>query len=166
MITKGVFAIYFRNFIFGVEDSLASTVGLLSGIAIADVDRRTILVTGLVLIFVEAFSMAIGSFLSEQFAEDYIKQGEVPIRHALIGSVIMFASYLIAGLMPIWPYAFLDGNLAFWVSIGGSLLGLFLVGLLSGKISNTKLFNSSLRMMLIGGMAVLVGVIVGQIANH
>lgn len=28
-------ATYFRNFIFGVEDSLVSTVGLLSGVAIA-----------------------------------------------------------------------------------------------------------------------------------
>lgn len=32
MISKDVFAIYARNFIFGVEDSLVSTVGLLSGV--------------------------------------------------------------------------------------------------------------------------------------
>jgi VIT1/CCC1 family predicted Fe2+/Mn2+ transporter len=51
--------IYLRNFIFGVEDSLVSTVGLLSGVAVAGVASRTILLTGVVLIFVEAFSMAV-----------------------------------------------------------------------------------------------------------
>ena len=36
------YALYAKNFIFGVEDSLVSTVGLLSGIAIAGVPRGTI----------------------------------------------------------------------------------------------------------------------------
>ena len=53
---KWVKALYIRNFVFGVEDSLASTVGLLSGIATAGVNASTIVVTGAVLIFVEAFS--------------------------------------------------------------------------------------------------------------
>ena len=61
--SKNVLAGYLRAFVFGVEDSLASTVGLLSGIAIAGAGRETILMTGIVLIFVEAFSMAIGDFL-------------------------------------------------------------------------------------------------------
>jgi len=61
----------FRNFIFGVEDSLVSTVGLLSGIAAADTSRFTIITTGIVLIFVEAFSMGIGSFLSEETSEQF-----------------------------------------------------------------------------------------------
>ena len=55
-------ALYLRNFIFGVEDSLVSTVGLLSGVAVANVDQATIFLTGMVLIFVEAFSMGVGSF--------------------------------------------------------------------------------------------------------
>lgn len=37
---------YFRNFIFGVEDSLVSTVGLLSGVAIAGVAQRSLLAVG------------------------------------------------------------------------------------------------------------------------
>ena len=39
---------YLRSFIFGVEDSLVSTVGLLSGVAIANASRDTILLTGTV----------------------------------------------------------------------------------------------------------------------
>src|SRR3989344_3129963 len=59
------FVLYVRNFIFGAEDSLVSTVGLLSGVAIGGVAKVDILLPGMVLIFVEAFSMAVGSFLAE-----------------------------------------------------------------------------------------------------
>ena len=51
--SKDVLAEYLRAFVFGVEDSVASTVGLLSGIAIAGVARETILLTGAILILVE-----------------------------------------------------------------------------------------------------------------
>jgi hypothetical protein len=44
---------YLRNFIFGVEDSLVSTVGLLAGVAAGGVSSAAILTTGLVLIVVE-----------------------------------------------------------------------------------------------------------------
>lgn len=87
---------YVRNFIFGVEDSLVSTVGLLSGIAIADVGRSTILLTGMVLIFVEAVSMAAGSFLSESSAENYASKHESPLRLSVPASAIMFFSYFLA----------------------------------------------------------------------
>ncbi len=63
--------VYLRNFVFGVEDSLVSTVGLLSGVAAAGVETKTIVLTGVVLIIVEALSMAVGSYLSEYSVEEY-----------------------------------------------------------------------------------------------
>src|SRR3989344_3322331 len=90
-------ALYLRNLVFGVEDGLVSTVGLLSGIAIAGVERDTIFLTGMVLIFVEAFSMAAGSFLSEFSAEEYALQREVSGRTPFFNGLIMFWSYLLAG---------------------------------------------------------------------
>src|SRR3989338_159296 len=95
---------YFRNFIFGVEDSLVSTVWLLSGVAIAGVPRTTILLTGLVLIFVEAFSMAAGSFLCEYSAEGYVSGVDSPTKSNLISGVIMFFSYLVSGFIPLSSY--------------------------------------------------------------
>lgn len=70
MESKQTFALYVRTFVFGVEDSLVSTVGLLSGLAIAGAARGTIILSGVTLIFVEAFSMGIGSLLSEHQKED------------------------------------------------------------------------------------------------
>jgi len=156
-------ASYFRNFIFGVEDSLVSTVGLLSGIAVADMPPRMIPITGAVLIFVEAFSMGVGSFLSERSEEDYVKHTETKDRKPLIASGIMFLSYLIAGFIPLFPYLVFSIEEAFLASITLSFIALFFLGILGGKISRIHVFHSGMRMLILGGIAIVVGVTVGRL---
>src|SRR3972149_7189236 len=113
---KESFAANMRNFIFGVEDSLVSTVGLLSGVSIAGLSKSSIILTGAVLIFVEAFSMGAGSFLSESSAEEYLKEGDSFKKSAGRG-IVMFFSYFLAGFVPLLPYILLEGKTAFWWSI-------------------------------------------------
>ena len=156
-------AAYFRNFIFGVEDSLVSTVGLLSGVAIAGVERETILLTGVVLIFVEAFSMAAGSFLSETSAEEYSTRRSAVSSSSLLAGSVMFASYFVAGFIPLFPYVVIAGELAFPLSIAASVGALFVLGLASGAISKTSLVRGALRMVIVGGIAIAVGVTVGSL---
>ncbi|MEK7612918.1 MAG: VIT1/CCC1 transporter family protein [Patescibacteria group bacterium] len=153
--------IYFRNFVFGVEDSLVSTVGLLSGIAIAGVEERTIFLTGVVLILVEAFSMAAGSFLSETSAQEYAQQIEDSGSHPLFGGVVMFFSYFVAGFIPLFPYILYEPTAAFQLSIIYSLAALFLLGMLSGALARTRLMKNALRMLVIGGVAIGAGVLAG-----
>ena len=154
-----------RNFIFGVEDSLVSTVGLLSGIAITEVSRNYVILTGVVLIFVEAFSMAMGSILSEHSANEYEKQKEISIKGSVKGGLIMFSSYFVSGFIPLSPYIFLRNNSAFSVSIALSIVALGLLGVFSGKISKTSIFSNVLKMVLLGGVAIVVGVVVGNLVN-
>ncbi len=160
------FAAFLRNFIFGVEDSLVSTVGLLSGIAVADVDRSVIIVTGVVLIFVEAFSMSVGSYLSEHSAEKYIKsQGEEHSEHSLGAAVIMFFSYFVSGFIPLLPYAIKAIPLAtaFWASIALSIISLFVLGVIGARMTKENPWKSALRMGIVGGIAIALGVAVGQL---
>ncbi len=147
-----------RNFIFGVEDSLVSTVGLLAGIAIGGVSKEVILLTGCVLILVEAISMAAGSFLSEASAEEFKNKGNVPRSRALLGGIVMFFSYFLAGFVPLFPYLVFEVSTAFYVSIGCSLLALFMLGIISGSLSGGSLMKRGLRMMFIGGIAIAAGV--------
>lgn len=165
MTQRSVNASYIRNFIFGVEDSLVSTVGLLSGVAIAGMERREILLTGIVLIFVEAFSMAIGSFIAEHSAEDYLKQREVPIRSALADGAIMFVSYFVSGFVPLSPYMFLNARRALVISIAFSVIALFAVGFIGAQLSKTSLIRGGIRMTIIGGIAIAVGILVGKIVG-
>ena len=158
--------IYIRNFIFGIEDSLVSTIGVLSGIAIAGVDRRTILLTGIILVFVEAFSMGAGSLISEHSAEEYSKGKHRAVPSHMFGALIMFASYFIAGFIPIIPYILLDVSYAFWISIIISLCTLFILGIVNAKIFRVKVLSHALEMLTIGGIAILVGVLVGKIIDY
>lgn len=157
---------YFKSFVFGVEDSLVSTVGLLSGVALAGVATGTVVLTGVVLIFVEAFSMAAGEYLSEYETEEYQKQGEVSPRTSLTASAIMFVSYLVSGFVPLTPYLFFTGAAeALPYSIGASLVALFCLGLVGARITKTSYAGHALRMLSIGGTAILVGVLAGQLVG-
>lgn len=156
---------YMRNFVFGVEDSLVSTVGLLSGIAVGGMGAREIILTGAVLIFVEALSMAAGSFLSESSAEDYALHKEGSIRTSLLSSVIMFFSYFIAGFVPIAPYIFMTGDVAFYTSIALSTVSLGFLGAFSASLSKTSPVKTIGRMVIIGGSAIVVGVLVGGLVK-
>lgn len=156
-------ASYIRNFVFGVEDSLVSTVGLLSGIAVGGVSRSQIVLTGIILLLVEAFSMAVGSLLSEQSAEEYLRRKEVSMLPAAIDSIIMFTSYFLAGLVTLAPYFFMEVKAALPISIAFSLSALFLLGVVSATFFGTRIFRNGLRSLLIGGLAILVGITASRI---
>ena len=156
-------SLYMRNIIFGVEDSLVSTVGLLSGIAAVAVPHKIILMTGLILIFVEAVSMAVGSFLSEESAQEYEHGKSANVRASLLGALAMFVSYIIAGFVPLFPYIVSSGQAAFWWSIGLSLVFLGLVGFAQARISGLHPLSRALRMLLLGGFAIGIGVVVGKL---
>lgn len=144
---------------------MVSTVGLLSGIAVAGIPRSTILLTGIVLIFVEAFSMAAGSFLSERSAEEYIKRGDVPASKPLISGIIMFLSYFVSGFVPLFPYLLFSVNQAFVISVLFSLICLFILGLLGAKISRIDIIRRGLRMFIIGGVAIGLGIAAAKIST-
>jgi VIT1/CCC1 family predicted Fe2+/Mn2+ transporter len=156
-------SIYLRNFIFGVEDSLVSTVGLLAGVAAAEISHSAIITTGLVLIVVEGFSMGIGSFLTEETTEEMAGL-KVKTWDSIKGAVTMLISYCLAGLLPLAPYTFLRGDLAVNTSIAVSLLGLMGLGY------GTSLYYKrpyplwrAFKMFLLGGSAVFVGMLIGKL---
>ena len=161
-LSKETTTIYLRNFLFGVEDSLISTTGLLSGIAVAGIAQKEIFVTGMVLIFVEAFSMGIGSFLTEESTQEYIKHAKAQGRSITAG-FIMFLSYFCSGLIPLLPYAVFDISFAFGSSVFLSLFALFILGVVGAKAFKSNIIKSGIRMLAIGGVAVIGGVLIGII---
>ncbi len=158
-------AAYFRNFIFGVEDGLVSTVAFLAGVSVTGIDVKTLFISGIVLIFVEAFSMAAGSYLSEESTEEYERRSTVHPLIAMGGAVVMFFSYFIAGLIPLLPYIVFDGGSARVISIACTLFALFILGVVGGTLSGIRTVKSGLRAAVVGGLAIALGVIVGSISE-
>jgi len=162
-MVKKNFILYTRNFIFGSEDSLVSTVGLLAGIASAGVPRKEIIISGIVLICVEAFSMSVGSFLSESETEESLSKNINNNSNSITASIIMLVSYIVCGLIPLSPYIFMDTKNAFWSSIVASMVFLFILGLISAKILKIKVLKTTLKMTIMGGLAIGLGVVIGLI---
>ncbi len=57
-----------REVVFGMEDALVSTLGALTGIAVGSQSGYIVILSGIVLVFVEALSMSAGSYLSSKSA--------------------------------------------------------------------------------------------------
>ena len=146
---------YFKNLVFGIEDSIVSTVGVLFGLASASMDKGTIFTTGLIVISVEAISMGIGSYLSEESTQEI--DGQKHKDKPAIEGIIMFCSYYFAGFIPLLPYVMLDTAIAKYVSVVAALITLFFVGFLPNKKA-----KAGFKMAVLAGFAILIGFAVGK----
>ncbi|MDP1689668.1 MAG: VIT1/CCC1 transporter family protein [bacterium] len=155
-------ALYLRTIIFGINDSLVSTVGFLAGISVAGVPKSTIILTGVVYALVEAFSMAMGDFLSEESAEEYISKANVSDRPSVMAAIFMFISCVLASLIPLIPYIIFTSHTALIVSICLSVSSLFIVGMVSARFSRLPVLWRGVRMASLGGAAIVMGVAIGM----
>lgn len=152
---------YIHSGFFGIEDSLVSTTGALAGIAIGAGSTEVILLTALVIIAVESTSMAASEFVSEETEEGLEKQKHPA--SPLVSGLIIFVSYVLAGLIPLAPYLFLPHITAIPVSIFLALIGLIILGIYKGKITHKSPTRSAIEVFLIGGVAAGIGLAVGLI---
>ncbi len=81
------------------------------------------------------------------------------------GGFYMFGSYVIGGLFPLVSYLFLPIKYAIPASIIITLIGLFGIGAFATKFTKQPLLKSGLKMLVVGGIALIVGLIVGVLVN-
>ena len=211
-----------REGVFGLEDGLVSTLGSITGIALATNNPFTTLLSGTIIVSVECISMAVGSYLSSQseraieerkiseekqelqnfpeqetkeLIEMYVADGwpqnlaeemahtaaknpdlfftemayrelrvfphdlESPIRNA----AVMGITYIIGGLIPLWPYIFFSIKTSAIISLTSTGLSLFLVGAFTTKFSHRVWWKVGLEMLILGGTAATIGFFVGQL---
>lgn len=153
---------YLRSVIFGIEDSLVSTTGLIAGISIGADSRRVVLLGGIVAIIVEATSMGAGEYLSDSAVAELDKLKR-PRDNPLISGLLMCLSYLLAGLIPLAPVLLIDYPSSLWFSVTFALAGLFMLGFLKGRYLNTNPIKGGLKILVVGGIATIFGIVVGTI---
>ena len=162
---------YLQEIVFGFEDSFVSTVGAVTGMAVGSGSREIVVLAGLVIVFVEATSMAAGSYLSDRALHD-VEQAEGLLgrkreggHRPVVAGGIMGLSYLIAGSVPLAPYLFLPISVAVPVSILFTLLMLFLVGAWQTVFTKRPWHKSGGEMLLVGGAAIVLGFVIGRVAS-
>lgn len=153
---------YLRSIMFGLQDGLVSTTGVVVGISAGVPNPAIIVLASFVAVSVEASSMAAGQYSSEKAVHQMDKKG----RHKdilVLGAAFMFFSYLGAGLIPIAPFLFFPPETARTISIIAALTCLFVVGYLKGKIVKDHALRGAIEMFLIGGFATAIGLFVGNL---
>lgn len=152
---------YIRSAFFGLQDGLVSTTGVVVGISAGVNDKAIVILASLVAVSVEASSMAAGQYSSEKAVHQMNRHSNRHKDSLLIGALIMFFAYLGAGMIPILPVIIVGPPNSSYYSVGLALAGLFLTGLVRGKITGEKPLRNAVELLIIGGTATFIGLIVG-----
>ncbi len=151
---------YLRSTVFGFQDALVSTTGVIVGVAAGTQDKQIVLLAGVVTIMVEALSMAVGQYMSEKTVHQMDKTGK-HTDNLYVGALIMYGSYFLGGLVPLTPIVLYRLPEASILSIAFSLIGLFVLGITRAKIVKESPFRSALEVLILGGAATGIGLLVG-----
>jgi VIT1/CCC1 family predicted Fe2+/Mn2+ transporter len=151
---------YLPQFVYGSIDGTVTTFAIVSGIIGANISPKIILVLGLANVFADGFSMASSNYLAERSKENETK------KNAILTSLITFFSFVVIGLIPIFPFILnQSGEYAnsFTWSIILTGLTFLSIGYIKGKINKTNKVNSSLETLTVGSMAAFIAFLVGYL---
>ncbi|MBU1200416.1 VIT1/CCC1 transporter family protein [Patescibacteria group bacterium] len=164
-----------REIIFGLEDGIVSTLGVLVGIAVGTNNKSFVILSGLVIVIVESLSMAAGTYLSNKSELELHLSSDK--KHPLLSlfhchsslpikeSFYMGISYILGGLVSLSGFFFLDPSNAILAAILLSSTTLFIMGFIKGKLAQINPLKSGLEMVLVSASASFIGYIVGKTAS-
>ena len=82
-----------------------------------------------------------------------------PVKDALV----MGVSFVVAAAIPIAPYLFMSGSAAIAVSVVGSLVGLFILGMGKGRLVSKSPILQGLEILVIGAISAAIGFALGDL---
>lgn len=165
MKIKEIHEDYLRSLMFGLQDGVVSTTGVVVGISFGVSDKSIIVLAAIVAVMVEATSMAAGQYSSEKAVHQMDKTGK-HTDSLILGAVIMFFSYLIGGAFSIIPTLIFPQPEGRYIAITSAFVGLWLIGYIKGKVVDHKPLRSAIELFIIGGIATIIGVVVGILMRH
>jgi VIT1/CCC1 family predicted Fe2+/Mn2+ transporter len=156
-----------RAGVFGVQDGIVSTFGLVMGVAGAQVSPEAVLIAGVAGAFSGAVSMGAGEYVSVKVQREMLaargtvdEDGNVsPHRAAAANSGL----FVLGAAFPLVPFLVLVGVPAVVLSTTLSILALFVTGALLTRLTRRSPWVSGARMLVIGGGAGVLGYLVGSL---
>lgn len=146
---------------FGFNDALVSTTGVIVGVSTGVANKDVVILAGVVTILVEALSMGSGQYLSSKSAHELEKSDALKV--PIISGIVMFVSYFLAGLVPLLAIIFTPEDYGRTVAIIAALICLIILGYAKGKIVGVSAVRSAIEVFIIGGIATVIGIVVGNL---
>lgn len=152
---------YLQSAMFGFNDALVSTTGVIVGISTGTGNKEVVILAGVVTILVEALSMGSGQYLSSKSAHQLNRDNS--LKAPIVSGLIMFLAYFLAGLVPLLSIVIFPMSYSRNVAIVSALLCLLILGYAKGKIVKVSPLRSALEVLIIGGVTTGIGVLAGII---
>ena len=152
----------------GAQDNLTNVLAVVLGVTIGSGRGDFVALAGLSAGLAEAVSMG-GVLYNATRAEQRMQErdGIAPDPAAATklspgwSGIVCFVASLIAGLIPLMPFAFLPVTSAVFVTMATSIVGLFLLGSLTGRIGGTSWLAEGVRLVVVAGFAAIAAATVG-----
>ena len=157
-----------REILMGAQDNLTNVLAVVLGVTIGAGRADFVALAGLSAGIAESVSMG-GVLYNATRAEQKMaamngrttdKADPSDLSPAFSG-LVTFGSSLVAGMVPLAPFALLPISSAIVVSMGLSLIGLFALGSITGRVAGGTWLTEGLRLVAVAGIAALAAAAVG-----
>jgi len=113
-------------------------------------------------IFAKDKKVFIDIMMAEELGITLDDEHEIPWKHGIIN----FLSFIVFGIVPLLAYIILvaagvRGFFIFYISIGVTVLTLFGMGIMKGKLTGSSYTKSTIITVLLGGFTAFIGWLVG-----
>jgi len=162
---------YIGDVVYGANDGLITTFAVVAGVVGGGLSARAMLIIGTANLVADGLSMGVGNYLSIRAHESALaaqnkpEEEARPTRHGFA----TFLSFVVAGAVPLAPFAFgfTEHGLAWSVVL--TFVMLFTVGALRGVVTIERWWAAGLEMLLLGAAVAVAaygsGVIVARLLS-
>lgn len=155
------------DLVFGANDGIVTTFAVVSGAQGASLSPRVAIILGIANLLADGFAMGAGNYLGMISEQDYqrsvngvVNEGKI---HALGHGAAIFLAFVMAGSVPLLPFAVAETQNIFLTSCLATGATLFFVGSLRTLVTRARWFVSGLEMLLIGSIAAAAAYLVGHV---
>ena len=149
---------YVRELMYGSNDGLITTFACVAGVSGGGLALPVVLVVGVANLAADGLSMAVGNYLSIRAHESVLEASQQPEEEAFPArhAAVTFVAFVVAGAVPLLPYALPLTTQPFRLSIVLTLAMLFAVGSSRALVSPVRWWHSGLEMLGLGATAAVV----------
>lgn len=152
-----------RDVVTAGNDGVVTTFAVVAGSLGASLSPSIVLILGFANLFADGLSMATGAFLGvkSELEFEHQKLGRKPFENGLT----TFVSFVVSGLIPLFPYLFKIDN-AFIISGLLVCLTLMVIGVFRGIVTKKNMIRTIIENISIGGISAVVAYVVGKLVER
>jgi VIT1/CCC1 family predicted Fe2+/Mn2+ transporter len=159
-----------REILMGAQDNLTNVLAVVLGVTVGSGRADFVALAGLSAGIAEAVSMG-GVLYNATRAERRAQaRGSSPAAVAAsdprltpaASGLVTFLAALVAGLIPLAPFALLPVSVALYASLTVSVAGLFALGSFTGRLGGDSWWREGLRLVAVAGVAAIAAALVGS----